>query len=220
MQKLLKRVYVWEFPVRLTHWLNTLSILTLMLTGYYIGDPFISVSGEGRFVMGWVRFAHFVSAYVFTVSTAVRVYWAFMGNRYANWRVFLPFSAEKSVRLINQMLYYSFLTKKKPFYVGHNPLAGLTYLMLFALYIVAIITGFAHYSLYNPGGLYGTLFGWVFLLMTGPSVRLIHHMAMWLLVYFILIHIYLAILTDSMDKSGLMGSIFTGHKFVYPEVKE
>jgi len=32
----LVRVYVWQWPVRLTHWLNAYSILFLALTGYYI----------------------------------------------------------------------------------------------------------------------------------------------------------------------------------------
>ena len=38
---MLKRVYVWELPVRLTHWLNFLTIIVLCFTGYYISRPFI-----------------------------------------------------------------------------------------------------------------------------------------------------------------------------------
>ena len=53
----LVRVYVWQWPVRLTHWLNAYSILVLALTGFYIGHPFITVSGPAgqHFVMGWVE---------------------------------------------------------------------------------------------------------------------------------------------------------------------
>ncbi|HDY70958.1 MAG TPA: Ni/Fe-hydrogenase, b-type cytochrome subunit, partial [Nitrospirae bacterium] len=34
-----KRVYAWEFPVRLTHWINVLCIIALSITGFYIGNP-------------------------------------------------------------------------------------------------------------------------------------------------------------------------------------
>ena len=56
----LERVYVWELPVRLTHWVIFFSIIILSATGYYIGNPFISVPGAARdhFVMGTVRAVH------------------------------------------------------------------------------------------------------------------------------------------------------------------
>ena len=34
-----RRVYVWEFPVRLYHWVNALCVLALIGTGYAIGKP-------------------------------------------------------------------------------------------------------------------------------------------------------------------------------------
>src|SRR3990167_4804750 len=56
----LVRVYVWEVPVRVTHWLIVLSIAVLSVTGFYIGYPFVTVSGPaGRhFVMGWTKVIH------------------------------------------------------------------------------------------------------------------------------------------------------------------
>ena len=42
----LVRVYVWEIPVRVTHWVIVLSILILSVTGFYIGHPFMTVAGE------------------------------------------------------------------------------------------------------------------------------------------------------------------------------
>ena len=34
-----KRVYVWEIPVRIFHWLTVLSITILIITGFIIADP-------------------------------------------------------------------------------------------------------------------------------------------------------------------------------------
>ena len=43
----LVRVYVWQIPVRVTHWLIAGSIILLSVTGLYIGRPFMTVSGPG-----------------------------------------------------------------------------------------------------------------------------------------------------------------------------
>ena len=35
----LHRVYVWQLPVRLYHWVNALCVAVLCVTGYMIGRP-------------------------------------------------------------------------------------------------------------------------------------------------------------------------------------
>ena len=85
-------IYVWELPVRITHWVNVLSILVLSLTGYYISNPFFGTTGiaANEYLMGTIRFIHFAVAFVFAVSVLFRIYWAFVGNRYARWTQFAP----------------------------------------------------------------------------------------------------------------------------------
>ena len=46
-----ERVYVWEVPVRLTHWLIVASILLLAVTGLYIGSP-VMVERAEAFLRG------------------------------------------------------------------------------------------------------------------------------------------------------------------------
>ena len=81
----LERLYVWELPVRLTHWVIFFAIVILAATGYYIGNPFISVPGAAtdHFVMGTVRAVHLYTAIVFAMAVLVRIYWLFVGNGYA-----------------------------------------------------------------------------------------------------------------------------------------
>jgi Ni/Fe-hydrogenase 1 B-type cytochrome subunit len=76
---------VFEAPVRLWHWLTVGCMLVLMVTGYFIGRPLPSVSGEATylFYMGDIRLVHFSAAMVFTVILLMRIYWAFVGNRYS-----------------------------------------------------------------------------------------------------------------------------------------
>ena len=40
------RKYVWEFPIRLTHWVNVIAIPVLFFTGLYIATPILTPSGE------------------------------------------------------------------------------------------------------------------------------------------------------------------------------
>ena len=49
-----RRAYIWQLPVRITHWVNALCITTLFLTGLYIGRPILTSSGEpaNHFLMG------------------------------------------------------------------------------------------------------------------------------------------------------------------------
>jgi Ni,Fe-hydrogenase I cytochrome b subunit len=40
------RKYVWQFPVRICHWVNVVSLSMLFLTGLYINHPILAPNGE------------------------------------------------------------------------------------------------------------------------------------------------------------------------------
>ena len=90
--------YVWEWPVRITHWVNFLAIVILSVTGIYIGWGKSLALDPSQYVMGWMTFIHFVAAYAFTISVVARIYWAFVGNKYANWRVFTPWLSKTAAK--------------------------------------------------------------------------------------------------------------------------
>jgi Ni/Fe-hydrogenase 1 B-type cytochrome subunit len=206
-----ERVYVWEVPVRLTHWVNVLAILVLSATGFYIGNP---VLGGSVYLMAWVRGVHRITAYVFIASVALRLYWAFVGNPWASWRALVPYFWREDRRgLLQTFLYYTFLRRLPPGSVGHNPLAGLAYSAVVALMILEIVTGFALQSL-GGAGWRAVVFGPVLSLLGAQSVRLVHHMIMWMLLGFMVHHIYSSILMDAEEKNGLLTSIFSGYKLV------
>jgi len=90
-----KRVLVWELPVRLFHWLNALCITVLAITGFIIANPpalMSSAEAVDSYWFGTVRAIHFVTAYIFLLNAIIRIYWAFNGNFYSNWRAFIPYS--------------------------------------------------------------------------------------------------------------------------------
>jgi Ni/Fe-hydrogenase 1 B-type cytochrome subunit len=207
----IERVYVWEVPIRLTHWVNVLAILVLSATGFYIGNP---VLGGSVSLMAWVRGVHRIAAYVLIASLALRTYWAFAGNEWASWRELFPYLWRQGRRgLARTFLYYTFLRREPPRMVGHNPLAGLAYSAVVSLMFVEILTGFALQSL-GGAGWRTVAFGWVLSLLGAQSVRLVHHMIMWMLLGFMVHHVYSSLLMDAEEKNGLMTSIFSGYKFV------
>jgi Ni/Fe-hydrogenase 1 B-type cytochrome subunit len=207
-------VRVWDLPVRITHWVNVFSILVLSLTGYYIMDPFFGTTGPAseNYLMGTVRFIHFTTAFIFTASVLFRVGWAFFGNQYARWNQFLPASVGRLRALGKMVRYYTFLRKEPPAEVGHNPLAGVTYMAIYVLFGIQIITGFALYGLSDPTSVWSHALGWVFVIVSIPFVRLIHAIIMFLLIAFTIHHVYSAVLIDIEERSGLLSSIVTGYK--------
>src|SRR5512136_1175680 len=125
----LVRVYVWQVPVRLTHWLIGLSIVVLSVTGIYIGRPFLVVPGEARFhfVMGTMKVVHFYFAIAFSLAVFTRILWMFIGNQYARWDKFIPVARHRREGIIGTFKFYIFAMRKPPGFVGHNPLAGMSY---------------------------------------------------------------------------------------------
>ncbi len=219
------RVYVWEIPVRLTHWINVASIIVLSFTGYYIGNPYVQVSSReayGPYFMGNMRFIHILFAYIFVASLVLRTYWAFFGgNQWVSWRALIPFvTAEGRGKLKHAVQYYLFLRREPPTVLGHNALAGFTYAIIVFLYFLQTLTGFALYAQSNPGGFWWALTGWVFLIVDSQFVRLVHHLIMWLLIAFAIHHVYSAFLVDVEEANGLMSSIFSGWKFICPGDEE
>ena len=207
--------YVWEVPVRVTHWVNVVSIITLATTGIFIGTAKTLALEPSQFIMGWFRFVHFVAAYAFSVSVLARIYWMFAGNNYASLREFFPIlNREGRLHMLETLKYYTFISKKAPHTVGHNTLAGTAYAAVFVLYLVMMGTGFALYSERAPQSLLHKITGWEFILFSNQGIRMTHHMVMWLLVGFAIHHIYSAWLMDIKERGGVMSSIFSGYKAV------
>lgn len=208
------RVYAWEFPVRFTHWINFICIVALSITGFYIGNPFIHAVSTKQYIMGWMRFIHFTAAYGFLLSFIIRIYWAFVGNRYASWKVWFPFTSQRWSDLVNTIKFYTFISRKPPYAVGHTALAGFVYFLLFLVFAFEIVSGFAMYSQTHKGIIWTLLGGWFLGMFEVQTIRLFHHLVLYVMLAFVGIHLYIAWWLESAEKNGLMGSIFGGYKFV------
>jgi len=211
----MERVYVWDLVVRMSHWLIMLSMIVLTITGIYIGTPYLIAAGptDELSVMGTMRVVHFYAAIVFTLTVATRIAWMFVGSYYARWQQFVPMSPRRRRDVFGMLKFYSLISSDPPLNVGHNPLAGMTYLAVFGLYLVMIFTGFALYSVNATG--YMEMWDFLLPLLGGAQMaRWIHHIAMWFLIGFVAHHIWSAMLVSRIEGMGLIDSLFSGYKWL------
>ena len=215
----LSQVYVWEWPVRICHWLVAGAIVVLAFTGIYIGNPFIISPGpaSANFTMGTMKAIHFYAAITFTLALIARVVWMFIGNKYARWDKFLPVAKIRRDGLLPTLKFYLFLGRKPPGFVGHNPLAGLTYTLVYALLFLQVLTGLAVYAA-SATDSWLSSFAFLAPLLGGlQTARWLHHIIMWLLLGFAAHHIYSAILMSQVEANATVESIVSGYKFVPKE---
>jgi len=210
-------VYVYEAPVRIWHWINALAIVVLMITGYFISHPLPTMPGEAsdHFLMGYIRFAHFAAAYIFMIGFAMRVYWAFVGNKHAR-QLFIPPLTSRSWwgGVWHEIKWYAFMTKEPRKYTGHNPLATLfMHFMLFWGSLFMLVTGLALYGEGTQAGSWAhTLFtSWVIPLFgQSQTVHTFHSLGMWYLLCFVMIHVYVAVREDIMSRQSLISTMVSG----------
>lgn len=212
------RTYVWELPVRVSHWFIFFSVVVLSFTGYYMHNPFIIARSPTAYVMGTMRFLHLLAAFVFISAFLLRTYWFFVGNEWSRWRAFVPIRRQQWRGMGSMVAYYTFFRSSIAHHVGHNALAGATYMVMFVLMFVEILTGLSLYS-YTVGSRVLTFFiGWLPRWIDISHLRLLHFCIMFAFFIFVIHHVYSAVLVSWEERNGLIESIFTGYKFI-PEAE-
>ncbi|MGX5845245.1 Ni/Fe-hydrogenase, b-type cytochrome subunit [Mesorhizobium sp. ArgA1] len=212
-----KAVYVYQAPVRLWHWINAFAILALCLTGYLIGSPPPAVSGEASdsYLFGYIRFIHFTAAYIMIIGFVFRAYWSIVGNEHSR-QIFLPplFSRTFWKEVVHEVLWYMMLVKEPQKYEGHNPLAVLAMHFGFVWFSVFMI--FTGLALYGEGqGMGSWQYNWfsswlIPLFGQSQDVHTLHHLGMWGIVIFVIVHIYAAVREDIMSRQSIISSMFSG----------
>ena len=77
---------VWDAPTRWFHWINAVSVVTLMALGLVLlNDGALGMSNDGKVL---VKTLHVWVGYLFAGNLSCRLVWAFIGNDHARWRAF------------------------------------------------------------------------------------------------------------------------------------
>jgi Ni/Fe-hydrogenase 1 B-type cytochrome subunit len=207
-------VYVWQFPIRMFHWGLVLSIIVLSITGYYIHDPFIVAQVNHPFLMGWFRFVHQAFGMIFLALFLLRFYLFFAGNRWVRWNQYVPLHAAQWKEMWEVTKFYGFMRRTPISKIGHNAIAAFSYLGIYTMAVVEIVTGLVMYDWLRPTALLHPLIGWIPRMVSFPNVRLIHFFLTYIFVAYGIFHVHLSMLDSRAEKHGLLDSIFTGYKVV------
>jgi Ni/Fe-hydrogenase 1 B-type cytochrome subunit len=215
----------WTAAIRINHWAMAVSILVLIVTGFYISDPFTILQGEttDKMFMGEVRFWHLLFGVSLLFLFIWRIYIAFFSRFHADWNDFLCWMDWK--RTLHQIRFYLLIDKEGPEHDGdcaYGPMQSLAYLGLFAMVGCILITGLilmgAGYHAGLTGLAYKALRPVENLLGGLAMVRYIHHIFTWGFILFIVVHIYMAFWYDAILKQGTVSSMISGRLF--EKVKE
>lgn len=215
----LTRIYVWELPVRVYHWINAGAITILVATGFVIANPPViltATEATNAYWFGVTRFIHFAAAYIFMFNFAYRIIFSFFSNEYANVREYVkkPFTKGFWRKFRHVIQIDILLLRRKPYIdIGHNPVAILSYIGLFVISLIQAITGL---------GLMADTSTWWFTQWFGfvPNwlggdivVRFIHHLTTWFFIIFFIIHFYLVLFHEWFEGRGVLSSMTSGLKF-------
>ena len=208
-------VYVWEIPVRIAHWGIVLSLLVLTLTGFYLHGPMLVVHSSRAWVMGTARFIHELAGMTLIAVLILRLYWFLIaGNMWSTWRVFFPLSKRQWGGAKTMLQYYTFQRREPDMVIGHNFLAAMTYLVIFALLSIECLSGLILFAGVSHNTILTFFVGWIPHIVDIQYIREAHFVIMFLFMAFMIHHVYSAVLVSLEEKNGLMESIFSGWKFV------
>jgi len=211
-----RAVLVYEAPIRIWHWVNALAITVLCITGYLIGSPLPTPAGEAsdHFIMGYIRFAHFASGQILAVGLLARTYWAYAGNMYARELYWVPLFQLAYWKDVWAMLkWYGFASPRPAQYIGHNPMARFAMFFFFLVPLVfMVLTGFGLYAEgQQVGSWWEKAFGWVIPLFgQSQDVHTWHHLGMWVIICFVILHIYAAVREEIVGRSSMISTMVSG----------
>ncbi|PID76323.1 MAG: Ni/Fe-hydrogenase, b-type cytochrome subunit [Deltaproteobacteria bacterium] len=208
-----EKQYCWSVLLRIYHVMFALSIVMLCVTGFYIASPWTNtmIEGSAGWPMAWMRFIHFLAGYVFSAAVLIRLYLFIFGNAQERiWDV-LPINPRNIKNAFRTVLLYTYISDEHDPRLGHNVIAGLSYLFTITMAILMIISGF--YMLFPEVVIWQKV--GEFLFGSQQWARFIHHFAMWWFMIFAVIHVYLCVWNDVKEPEGLISSIVTGDKFVH-----
>lgn len=163
-----KRVNVWDLPLRIFHWLLVIAIALAFLS-----------SDEDSALNQW----HILAGWVAGILIVFRLVWGFVGGEHSRFADFVrPSRIADHIRGI-------FRRQAEPT-LGHNPVGGISVLILLALSAATVWTG---------------AFG-------GKNGEDIHELVAWTLLAFVGLHVAAVLIMSLLERENLIKAMITGKK--------
>ena len=226
---------------RIIHWSFFLAIINNIITGFYIAYPFLMFgnsptqadslstgvlnSGETNqaFIMAWMRDFHFIGAVLIDVIFIVWLYLAFFSWKEPLYKSFIPFGDK--IEEAWKMIKHYFTLKDRPETGRYqDPLNAVIFTIFHLLILLQMLTGFQMYvASFTGTSAVGAWWPWLMHLSTDwtlvvfgglTGVTLVHLFIMWLIIIFIVYHIYIEVWRSVMWKEGDILIPFGGYKYI------
>jgi len=216
--------------MRTMHWVNAIAILTAVITGLYIGHPyyqsFIADPAVDKYVMAWNRWAHLMGAIILDVTSIAIAYLYFFSRFEKPYKKLLP-TGKNIVEFVAVVFNLLSLNRSKKFDSTHSDSFNTVYftimhLMLvwmllsgLQLYVHGLASGQSSIGTWWPAMLHLAT-DWTIAVSGGTlmDVRISHHTVMWMVVAWVMFHIYYQIWRTIFWQEGDIAIVFGGSKFV------
>ncbi len=232
--------------MRIIHWVNAFCMIVAIVTGLYIAHPyyqtFIADSAVDKYVMAWNRWGHFIVAIIFDVTAMIIFYLTFFSRLERPWKQVIP-NKKNLTQFGEVFLNLITLNRRKEFDSTHNDSFNITYFFIFHFLLIwMLLTGLQMYvhGLGSGESSIGTWWPTMLHLMTDwtvpvsswihsgegsnmasiMGVRISHHLTMWVLIVWVVFHIYYQVWRTIFWKEGDISIIVGGSKYVKIEEEE
>lgn len=216
--------------MRIIHWVNAICMIGAVVTGLYIGHPYYqTLMADGavdKYVMAWNRYGHFIIAIIFDVTSVLIAYLYFFSRFEKPYKKLVPNTqniTEFKAVLVNLLT----LNRKKEFDSSHADSFNTVYFTVFHLLLIwMLLTGLQMYVHGLGSGLssIGAWWPWMLHLTTDwtiwicggtlMDVRISHHFTMWLILCWVVFHIYYQVWRTIFWKEADIAIVIGGSKFV------
>ncbi|WP_293679487.1 cytochrome b/b6 domain-containing protein [uncultured Phenylobacterium sp.] len=182
------RLRVWDLPTRLFHW----SLVGLLLVSWFTGEE------EGAAAL-----VHRLSGEAIAGLVVFRVIWGFVGGERARFADFL-----RGPGAVGRHLAHLLRGKADPA-VGHNPLGGLSVLVLLLAVCAVVTTGLFSAGEEGPGGPLAGLLGWELSELHEPAFRVLEAL--------VVLHLVGVAVTSLAERQNLVAAMISGSKRRRPD---
>jgi Ni/Fe-hydrogenase b-type cytochrome subunit len=230
MKKGYRRVERMTTFMRLNHWTVAICMVAAVATGLYIGHPYyqslIAEPAVDKYVMAWNRWVHLMAAIIFDVSSIVIAYLYFFSRFEKPILKILP-TPKNIVEFV--MVFVNLITfnRVKKFDSSHadsfNTVFFLVFHLLLAwmlltglqLYVHGLESGHSSIGDWWPAVLHWAT-DWTVAVTGGTymDVRYSHHMSMYFIIVWVMIHIYYQVWRSIFWQEGDINIVFGGSKYV------
>jgi cytochrome b len=183
----MQRLYVWDFPTRLFHWLLVTAVCAQYLTAEILDNAIQWHFYGGYFILGLVIF---------------RVLWGIWGAYYARFNQFVcsPRGTWQYVKNFKETTYTTT--------TGHNPMGAYSIIFILSILLTQSLSGlFITDDIFHSGPYYSAV---------GESTRdlmnWIHHQGFNAIALFLVLHLSAILVYKIFKKQNLLASMLHGHK--------